>query len=170
MQDSRSRKILFVAHCVLNQNVIASGLVKKGYTSVVWDLTELAKKYDIGLEQLPCPEFSFAGEREPMTYTQCEKISGFRTHCSNLAKEVADFIAELQKCGYEVLGIVGIARSPTCSASDVYVGKTQAERKLAKRTGIFIQELKKLVKIPIVDFDYRKGQKSLHSIESLLKG
>jgi predicted secreted protein len=162
----RSKKILFIAHCLLNQNTVTAGKAK--YPGMVPHLISLAREKDVGIEQMPCPEFELLGCREKMTLTEYEKINGFKKLCSKLATHVSNYISKFQAAGYKIYGIVGIARSPSCSASEVYVKENSARRKRVKGDGIFIQELRKLVEVPIVDFDFKDVAGSLKRVKSLI--
>jgi len=171
----RSKKIIFVSHCILNQNTVATNLVKKGYTSAIWEIIELCKKHDVGIEQLPCPEFSYLGlPREPMTRDQYKEIEGFVAFCRELAKDVADYIKKLKSSGFEIKGIIGIAGSPSCGVIQTNVGPSNEERRRVKEKGIFMEELSKALErekltIPMEDFDYRDIDDSLKRIELLLR-
>jgi len=141
----------------------------------VWEITELCKKHDVGIEQLPCPEFLYLGlPREPMTKDQYKGVEGFVAFCKDLAENVANYIKKLKSSGFEIKGIVGIAGSPSCGITQTYIGPSNEERKRVKGNGIFIEELekalrKKKLKIPLEDFDYKNIKNSLKRIELLLR-
>ena len=161
----RSKKILFVSHCILNNNTRAEIDTGK-YTHIVDEVVNLAKKHGIGLEQIPCPEFEKLGcPREGRTKTQYENLEGFREICSQIAEHVAEQIEKFQKAGYRIYGVVGIKRSPSCSSTDVYLGPNQKERRLVKGNGIFVEELKKRVNIPFIDWDHKDISGSLKNLE-----
>ena len=145
-EDARSGKVVFVAHCVLNQNAVAPGLaVKPGALGeVVAALNELG----FGIVQLPCPETLFAGlMRWWQTREQYESV-GYRKFCKSLARSVADLAEEFERCGVRVVAVVGMKGSPSCSASEVSYGwrggdpKRAGERKRAPGFGVFMQELR----------------------------
>jgi predicted secreted protein len=84
--DKRSGKIAIVAHCLLNQNSRAQGLVKKP-TTVIEVLDFLAYN-GIGIIQMPCPEITYAGVlREPRTKEEYN-TDLFRKHCRKIAEEI----------------------------------------------------------------------------------
>lgn len=108
----RSKQILIVSHCILNQNTViaeearAEGAVQ---SAVVW-----AMKEGYGFLQLPCPEFTFLGLNRPsMTYEQYNTPE-YRKHCREILKPVLQQAVEYVKNGYEMAGLLGIQSSPSC--------------------------------------------------------
>lgn len=109
----RSKKIVLVSHCILNQNTVVYPLAraKGSYKDIIIELMN----NDIGIHQLPCPEYRYLGlKREPMSKEQYD-TKKFRKINKSIAIEVVDVVKEYIKNGYEVLGIIGINESPTCS-------------------------------------------------------
>jgi predicted secreted protein len=108
----RSKQILIVSHCILNQNTVipeearAEGAV---FSAVQW-----AMKQGYGFLQLPCPEFTFLGlDRPPMTYEQYNTPE-YRKHCRDILNTVLWQAEDYLKNGYEIAGILGIQSSPSC--------------------------------------------------------
>lgn len=108
----RSKKILIVSHCILNQNtVIPEEARAKG---AIFSAVEWAMKQGYGFLQLPCPEFTFLGlDRPPMTYEQYNTPE-YRKHCREILKTVLWQAEDYLKNGYELAGILGIQSSPSC--------------------------------------------------------
>lgn len=144
----RSKKIVLVSHCILNQNTVVNPLAraKGAYVDIV---TELMKK-GIGIHQLPCPEYRYLGlKRDPMTKEQYE-TEAFRSLNKNISKDAVNIVKEYINNGYDVIGIVGINESPTCSING--------------EKGIFMEELlqaleKEDIKLKLIDVpsDYYDG-------------
>ncbi|HBV69071.1 MAG TPA: hypothetical protein DEF04_13530 [Clostridiales bacterium] len=121
----RSKKVIFVSHCILNQNTVVYPLARAegAYRDIV---TELMNN-GIGIHQLPCPEYRYLGlKREPMTKEQYE-TKDFRRLNKGIAADAVGIIKEYISSGYNVLGIIGINESPTCSING--------------EKGIFMEEL-----------------------------
>lgn len=57
--DSRSRRVIFLSHCLLNQNSISDGTAD--FPSQFDEVIELLMKNRIGIIQLPCPELLCLG-------------------------------------------------------------------------------------------------------------
>ena len=149
-----------LSHCLLNQKVRA----ERTYTSgVTQRLLGILSHYPVWLEQLPCPEFSFVGERGRKPKDEWESLRGFKEHCSDLADEIEERIKELAEKDAPFL-LLSIARSPSCSSGEVYRGK-----RLVGGKGILVEELEKRVKLNFLEFDFRRVSWSLQRIEKCLK-
>ena len=57
--DGRSKKVVFLAHCLLNQNAISDGTAV--YPSAFQGLIRFFLDNDVGIVQLPCPELCCLG-------------------------------------------------------------------------------------------------------------
>jgi len=57
--DARSKKIIIVAHCLLNQNSISDGTAD--FPSQFVKIINLLMTNNIGIIQLPCPELTCLG-------------------------------------------------------------------------------------------------------------
>ncbi|MCL4079453.1 hypothetical protein MX659_07635 [Coriobacteriia bacterium Es71-Z0120] len=112
--DSRSRRIVFVCHCLLNANSKVEGLAQ--YAGVHPLIAQLAA-LGLGIIQMPCPEIRSCGmSRWGQTREQYENVP-FRGLCARLADEVLAQVQEYRRCGYEILGVVGVDGSPTCGVT-----------------------------------------------------
>ena len=57
--DKRSKSIIFLAHCILNQNAVSDGTAS--YPGFVTEIVELINSTDFGIVQMPCPELHCLG-------------------------------------------------------------------------------------------------------------
>ena len=104
--DGRSKKVIFLAHCLLNQNAIS-------------DATAV---YPAAFRELCCLGLDrgdvYGAERpvvvENTRIRRAMEEDGPRQRREALADQVVDQIQEYQKHGFQVLGIVGANRSPNC--------------------------------------------------------
>ena len=71
--DGRSKRVVFVAHCFLNQNSISDGTAV--YPAAFKDLVVFFLNADIGIVQMPCPELCCLGLIEEMTMEQMFLLS-----------------------------------------------------------------------------------------------
>jgi predicted secreted protein len=123
--DKRSKKLVLVAHCVLNQNSISDGTAD--FPSQFREIVELLAERRVGMVQLPCPELSClgldrkdkaGGRRELLS--ENSRIRDLMQEGHNIEKlsargdEIAMEVAEYRRYGFEVLGLIGINRSPSC--------------------------------------------------------
>lgn len=123
--DRRSKKIIIVAHCLLNQNSISDGTAD--YPSQFTELADLAMANNIGMIQLPCPELTCLGldrrDREgakrPLLRenTRIRRLLSDQSNVGLLrqkAEEVSNQIQEYKSYGFKILGAIGVNRSPSC--------------------------------------------------------
>jgi predicted secreted protein len=125
-QDVRSRKVVVLAHCGLNQNSRVAGLAS--YPAAVEEIVYFLIKHDVGVVQMPCPEVMYEGlSRETRTKEQYE-TPRFRSLCRRIARSTARLIHEYLRNGVRVLAVLGVEGSPSCGVEEP--------------AGIFIEELK----------------------------
>ena len=123
--DGRSKKVIFLAHCLLNQNAISDGTAV--CPAAFWELVQLLLDREVGIVQMPCPELCCLGldrgdvhgaERpvveENTRIRRAMEKDGPRQKREALADLVAEQVQEYHKHGFQVLGIVGANRSPNC--------------------------------------------------------
>ena len=58
-EDGRSKKVIFIAHCILNQNSISDGTAV--FPATFKDVIKILLDADIGIVQMPCPELCCLG-------------------------------------------------------------------------------------------------------------
>ncbi|NYB75369.1 hypothetical protein HZF24_14570 [Sedimentibacter hydroxybenzoicus DSM 7310] len=156
----RNKRIVLVSHCILNQNSVVYPLAraKGAYKDIIIELIN----NDIGIHQLPCPEYRYLGlKREPMTKEQYDN-ENFRNINKRIADDTVIVVKEYLNNGYEVLGIIGINESPTCSING--------------NKGILMEELmnilnKENIRLEYIDVftDYHDGERSNEFIVELHK-
>lgn len=154
----RGKKLVFVSHCVLNQNAVVESLAraKGAYKDIVRTILE----HDVGIHQLPCPEFKYLGiGRKSMTKEEYD-TGDYRKITRRIGEETVKIIKEYLANDYKILGIIGINESPTCS--------------ITGNKGIFIEELFKLleanhIELPFIDIpvDYYDGESAKLFIDKL---
>ena len=146
----RSRKIVLVAHCLLNVNSRVEGIAR--YPSVHPLICELADR-DYGVIQLPCPELPFEGlDREPQDFEYYDTPE-YREHCRKHAERVAEDVAEYVRNGYAIGPVVGVEGSPSCGVDEA---------------GIFMQELRTALEPQGMTFTSVDRHEEADGIERLL--
>jgi predicted secreted protein len=126
IQDLRSWRVIFLSHCLLNQNAKVRGIAK--YPGVHKPLIDLLCEHDIGIFQMPCPEMSYLG---PMRWGQVKdqyNTPMFRHHCENLATEVLEQAQEYRRAGYDLIGFVMVDGSPVCGLNRTAQPITEGEQ------------------------------------------
>jgi predicted secreted protein len=170
--DNRSKKFIFIPFCSLAQAFHASGLVKFDWCGTITPVINEIVKKDINIIQMPCPESLFPNleiglVRAPKSYSKYD-TPDFRAHCMKLAQDVLTQIKAILNNGYEIIGIIGIEYSPSCAVNIQYSNKGHINL-----SGIYIQELKKLLKennisIPFLGINRRGIKTSVKRIVDLL--
>ena len=124
--------MVFLSHCLLNQNVrYLGGATRSG---AVDEIIDQYQREAIGICQMACPEqLAWGGvlKRHTLRLYASRGSLAFRfRHCLTaafrrytqaryllLARTVAKQIADYAKCGFEVVGVVGIGGSPSCGVN-----------------------------------------------------
>jgi predicted secreted protein len=127
-RDQRSRRVVFISHCLLNENVrYLGGAFQPG---AVREALAPFLNQGIGIVQMPCPEQRAWGgvlKRRTLRYYGSSRRLGpaallaFRGYTRwmywRLARRVVRDLEDYLHSGFEVVGIVGIAGSPSCGVA-----------------------------------------------------
>lgn len=156
VQDKRSRRIVAVIHCILNQNARDHGAA--AHHAMNKELLEVFSSNDVALLQMPCPEMHCLGlKRErPKGYSIRDmlELPGGTKCCGYLSVTVADQIQEFVADACEVLAVIGgDVESPGCAVH--LTGEGGMESRLTKNSGVFMKALeqeliKRDLRVPFV--------------------
>ena len=150
--DGRSRRVIFLAHCLLNQNAISDGTaeVPAAHRKILRTILDA----QAGVVQMPCPELCClgldrgdpeGGERPVVAEnTRIRRAMGRPEAAARLREltgQVVWQIQEYQKHGFTVLGIVGVDRSPCCG-----VNTTSDQDRELPGWGVFIDAIQAAIK------------------------
>lgn len=132
LKDERSKKIIFVSHCILNENIrYLGGAFRKG---CIDEIIDEIQNHGIGIIQMKCPEQKAwggvlkkhiwlpLGAKNKFLYKIIKIFLPFfiwnteRVYKS-IAKDVVAELTDYITSGYEVVGIIGIAGSPSCGVN-----------------------------------------------------
>ena len=148
-EDSRSKKIIFVSSCLLNTNNKVRDLARYGGFSL--DVVKILHKYDLGMQQMDCPETLYLGiQRWQHTKNLYDNV-GFRRFCRQIAVRNVDYMESYVQMGYQTVAVLSCNGSPTCgvtltSHNDDWGGPPKDldyGDALVEGTGVFIEELQK---------------------------
>lgn len=134
LRDSRSKKVVLLSHCILNENTrYLGGACRSG---CITEIVEQSSKNGLGIVQMPCPEqIAWGGVlkrflllayglkwRYPLAYRLRRTLIPLgllytRLIYRQLAKQTAQQIEDYHASGFSVVGIVGIDGSPTCAVN-----------------------------------------------------
>jgi predicted secreted protein len=134
LTDERGKRVIFVAHCLLNQNTrYLGGAFRRG---CVDEFVEGIRQEGLGIVQMHCPEqCAWGGVRKrhilrvygtgargtllyrllPVLYPPVVAYTRWRYRV--LARRVAREIADYLGSGIAVEGIIGVGGSPSCGVS-----------------------------------------------------
>lgn len=132
LEDERGRKVIFVAHCILNENARYQGGAVRAGTNV--EIIEELQKQDIGIVQMKCPEQkAWGGVQRWLMWLSLGmggKVTGpilmlflpfftlyTKWSWTRIAKNTVGEINDWAKSGYDVVGIIGISGSPSCGVN-----------------------------------------------------
>lgn len=145
--DERSKKVILVAHCVLNQNSKIDRCA--WYPGVMVEVTQTLINAGVGIIQMPCPELMHLGldrqaekwesstiESEDTRVAARMNESPSKIFCQRIADDLVCQIGQYQQNGFSVLGILGINGSPTCGVETRWT-----EDHEESGYGVFIQAL-----------------------------
>lgn len=129
LADVRGGRVVFLSHCLLNENVrYLGGAARPG---AVVEISELLGRSGVGMVQMPCPEERAwggvlksrlvrgygAGQRwwSPLRGLAFRVgLAWTRQVYRRLARQLARQVRDYQRAGMEVVAIVGVGASPSC--------------------------------------------------------
>ena len=172
-RDGRSRRVVFLANCALNQN--ARHYDCADFPAIMDPLLDCIQENQIGIVQMKCPEMMAIGlgrDRDvpPLpTLTDALELEEGQHRLRLMAEEVIYMIKEYQYQDFQILGILGKNGSPSCGVTEITNKKFEKE----KGEGEFIRILRLAleregIEIEIKGVDDFKQEESIAWIESRL--
>lgn len=177
--DARSKRVVVLAHCLLNQNSISDGTAD--LPSQFEEIIELLMRSRIGLIQLPCPELLCLGldrgdERgaDRPLLEENTRIRGLMSEARHVrvlrerANDLVKQIRQYQSHGLDVLGVIGVDRSPSCGVATTSISGSEQPGK-----GTFFEILAEALKdsgiaIPMIGTKTSEPEASLEKVRQLL--
>jgi predicted secreted protein len=177
--DERSKTIVFVAHCILNQNSISDGTA--AYPGTIKEIMKLLCISDVGIVQMPCPELSCLGlDRGNIGGSGCPILEentrirmmmsqrSVKSKISQLVHHLIFQILEYRKYAFDIRGIVGVNRSPSCG-----VDTTSKYNQEVEGQGVFIEALrnelnKNKINVKIVGIKAFEPKKAVKVMQNLI--
>ncbi len=129
LKDERSKRVIFVSHCLLNENTrYPGGAFRRG---CVDELVDGFQQEGLGIYQMRCPEqrawggvlkrsvLHVYGSKGTLLYRLRHVLLPLftwytRLNYARMAREVVRDIEDYIRSGFEVVGIVGVGGSPSC--------------------------------------------------------
>ena len=122
--DARSKKIVLVAHCLLNQNARIDTCAY--FPGAMGEAAHLLVDSGVGILQMPCPELRHLGldrgrhEAREIGIREALSEEEGREACRDLVRPLIYQIKEYQQHGFEIVGVVGNNGSPACGVDLTY--------------------------------------------------
>ncbi len=177
--DKRSKKVVLIAHCVLNQNSKIDRCAH--YPGAIREIAQILIDAEAGILQMPCPELLCLGldrqvetgihttvESEDTRVAQLMVEDQSKTLCHRLVSDLVYQIEEYQRNGFALVGIIGINGSPTCG-----IETTWANNREEQGPGVFIRMLneesqKRGISLPMQGIKAYEPQQALAAVKVLL--
>ena len=167
--DIRSRRCVFISHCILAQCVRAAGIVKY-FPGPVKPVVQFCLDNDINMMQMPCPESRCAAGglgRVPHGKKWYED-NGLRETARGIAEDQVKYMRDLMLAGHHILAIIGMEFSPACA-----VGYLNRGPIIYKDKGIFVEELQSAMRergivVPFIGVNQRAHKKLARELNDLL--
>ncbi len=173
--DARSKKVVLVAHCLLNQNSISDGTAD--LPSQFDEIIEYLMANDIGIIQMFCPELTCLGldrgdergSERPLLeentrirglLSDAANIDTMRRKADGLVRQVQHYMSH----GFQVLGVIGVDRSPSCGVETTSKNGVEEQGK-----GVFMEILSETlvengVTLPMVGTKTHDRETSLEKV------
>lgn len=131
LEDRRSRRVVFLSHCLLNENTrYLGGATRPG---CVRELVDECMRCELGIVQMPCPEeaawggvlkrhllraYAMGGQGGRPRWVVRAAVRGGLAYTRHvyrrLALRIAAQMEDYAKSGFEVVAAVGVDGSPSC--------------------------------------------------------
>ncbi len=148
--DARAGKLIFLSHCLLNQNACVQGIASE--PAAIRAVVDVALDHDIGIYQMPCPEMTYYGSQRWGQVKAQYATPTFRRHCRAIAKQILDQVEDYRATGHRIVGVVMRDGSPTCGLNRACVAADDRQiwggmvwqvprQRFADTKGVFCEEL-----------------------------
>lgn len=129
--DKRGRKIVILAHCILNQNAKLDRCAH--CPGAIAELVDVLLDEGIGILQMECPEILYLGlarqtdrsisasvESEDSRIAQRMKEAAAQAIVARIARNAVQQVEDYLHNDFSVIGIVGINGSPSCGVETTW--------------------------------------------------
>ncbi len=136
----RSRRLVLLSHCILNQNAVVQPLARQ--PGALGGIVRLCLEAGVGMLQLPCPELAARDPERAQAERPSYDTPEYRAHCRGLLEPIRAQVEAYRRAGYEIVGLIGIGDSPSCGLLTTYEGGSVPGR------GVFMEELLAMIPDP----------------------
>ena len=110
-EDEIMKRVMLLSHCILNsfcEMPMAPDNLRKRIIDIITEK-------NLSIIQLPCPELSYQGLARKSICPHTAEAEEYRRYCEDLLENILSNIAEYKENNIEIVGIIGIDTSPSCS-------------------------------------------------------
>lgn len=174
IKDGRSKKVVFVSHCIINTNAIAIGPKTPDiWPAIIDEIVDCLQENKVSIIQLPCPEQIYYGLIRSNAAKNDIDNPGFRRLCRKIAEETLNNMEQYIKNGFKIVAFIGRRGSPTCGVKRTHVRKNN-EIVEENGVGILVEEIIKMIKdkkieIPLIDFEREEKIKFIKELERIIR-
>jgi predicted secreted protein len=181
--SKRSKKIVLVAHCLLNANSKVEGLEE--FDAILKELMIFLINNSFGIIQLPCPELTSHGIKRWGKVREQYNNPFYRQHCEKIMEPIIDQLKDYLENDYKISGLIGVEKSPSCGVKESCSAKKWGgeisvnnihnldKTTIVNKNGVFIEFLRKEFKnrnfnIPFFGIDELNITNSIKTLEKNL--
>ena len=175
--DIRSKKIIFLANCILNMNTRMHRCANF-FSAANKPILQFCLDHELGMAQMPCPELMVTGlgrdrdEPEVEYLRTALEMPVSREGIRRLAEQVVFEMKEYRFQGFEMIAVLGNDGSPSCGVERTAF--PDSESRFGPGRGVFIQELQALMKeagieVPFKGIDDDKAEEAVAWLAELMK-
>ncbi len=174
IKDGRSKKIVFVSHCIINTNAIAIGPKTPNiWPAMIDEIIDCLQKNKVSIIQLPCPEQMHYGLIRGAAAKNDIDNPIFRKLCRKIAQETIKNMEEYMKNDFKIIALIGKRGSPTCGVKKTHIRKDGKIIEI-NGMGILIEEISKKIKnkrieISLIDFEREEKVKFIKELDKMIK-
>lgn len=130
-EDRRGRKLIVLAHCILNQNAKLDRCAH--CAGAVGEVVNVLLENGVGIVQMECPEMLHLGLDRQTDQAASPSVEAEDTRIARrmedpeaqgiiarIAQNVVQQIADYQTHGFSVIGVLGINGSPSCGVETTW--------------------------------------------------
>lgn len=181
----RGRRIVLLAHCVLNGNAKVEGIC--GYRAAMTEVVSRLMASGIGMIQLPCPEMQVLGCARWGHVKEQLDTPHFRETSRALLTPVVMQLQDYKRNGYDLVAVVGVDGSPSCGVTRTcsgpgwrgdFLDRDETWSRVsgmvwADSPGVYIETLQQMLAaasldIPFIGLDEADYLSSLRQLETFL--
>lgn len=161
-------KIALVSHCLLNHQAKVESFENENH-----QIIEALLDKELGLLQLPCPEFTYLGGDRPGMVKEEYDTPEHRSHCRKILAPLMADLLEYRRLGHDLTILMGIKGSPSCALNQTCGRNSKGLEFETEGAGVFMEELLILLQehrldIPTLEVDEKDIDATLSTLKAMI--